>query len=259
MKLHLIFNSEVLFRKGSFAMNKLWRDTPAIEALDGCRSTPREIELIHRIQLGGTELLPELIAPHLRRIKALAFALLRDDSAAEDVVQDTILKVMLHLKSIRSRDCFGHWVLQIARNVARTRLRRERKHLFETLDGAQHEDADGVSRPSDVADVRPGPLATLEQREIQSAIVRAVGSLRTSYRQVWELTDVAEAGIAEAANILGISEANAMSRLRRARKKLREALAPVIQRCAKCDREVHSAAQSMAVPDSEHESRQPVE
>lgn len=238
-------------------MNKLWRDTPAIEALDGCRSIPREIELIQRIQLGETELLPELIAPHLRRIKALAFALLRDDSSAEDVVQDTILKVMLHLKSIRSRDCFGHWVLQIARNVARTRLRRERKHLFETLDGNQHED--DVSQSSDVADVRPGPLATLEQREIQNAIFRAVGALRTSYRQVWELTDVAETGIAEAANILGISEANAMSRLRRARKKLRAALAPIMQRRAKCHRDASSVVHRVALPDSEHQAIQALE
>ena len=235
-------------------MNKLWRDTPAVEALDGCRSTPREIELIERIQLGETELLPELIAPHLRHIKALAFALLRDDSSAEDVVQDTILKVMLHLKSIRSRDCFGHWVLQIARNVARTRLRSERKHLFETLDSDQHEEADGVSRSCDVADIRPDPLATLEQREIQGAIIRAVGSLRRSYRQVWELADVAEAGIAEAASILGISESNETSRLRRARKKLRAALAPIMQRCAECHREASSVAQRAAFPDSERQA-----
>ena len=241
------------------AMNKFRRATPAVEALDGCRSIPREIELIHRIQLGETDLLPELIAPHLRRIKALSFSLLRDDSAAEDVVQDTILKVMLHLKSIRSRDCFGHWVLQIARNVARTRLRRERRHLFETLDNHRHDDADDANPSADLADVRPGPLATLEQREIQSALLRAVGSLQTSYRQVWELTDVSEAGIAEAADILGISEANAMSRLRRARKKLRDALAPVMQRCAKCEREVPLVARDADFPDSEHAGKQVVE
>lgn len=246
-------------RKEISAMNEFRRATPAVEALDGCRSIPREIELIHRIQLGETDLVPELIAPHLRRIKAMALALLREDSAAEDVVQDTILKVMLHLQGIRSRDCFGHWVLQIARNVARTRLRRERKHLFETLHHDQHEDADGASSSSDLPDVRPGPLATLEQRELQSALMRAVGSLQTSYRQVWELTDVAEAGIAEAADILGISEANAMSRLRRARKKLREALAPVMQRCAKCERDVTSVAPSMDFLDSEHAIKQAAE
>jgi RNA polymerase sigma-70 factor, ECF subfamily len=235
-------------------MKRFRRDTPAVEALDGCRGIPREIEIIHRIQVGETELLPELIAPHLRRIKALAYALLRDDAAAEDVVQDTILKVMLHLKSIRSRDCFGHWVLQIARNVARTRLRRERKHLFETLDHHPQEDHDGATPATELPDVRPGPLATLEQREIQSALLRAVGSLRITYRQVWELTDVAEAGIAEAAGILGITEANAMSRLRRARKKLREALSPIMQTCAKCERDVSTALETAAFP-SELETR----
>src|SRR5215467_13092796 len=104
---------------------------PAIQ--DNCPTVPLEVELIHRIQSGETELLPDLLAPHLPRIKSLALAILRDHADAEDVVQDTVLKVMLYLKNIRSSDCFGHWVLQIARNTARTRLRRSHKHLLESL------------------------------------------------------------------------------------------------------------------------------
>ena len=88
---------------------------------DNCPTVPLEVELVRRIQSGETELLPDLLAPHLPRIKSLALVILRDHAEAEDVIQDTVLKVMLHLKSIRSSDCFGHWILQIARNAARTR------------------------------------------------------------------------------------------------------------------------------------------
>ena len=201
---------------------------------DNCPTVPLEVELVRRIQSGETELLPDLLAPHLPRIKSLALVILRDHAEAEDVIQDTVLKVMLHLKSIRSSDCFGHWILQIARNAARTRLRKSRKHLFEPLD--QHDDQEeGESGPRTVlADPRPGPLASVEEVELHTALLNAVASLRDNYREVWELAGGGESGIAEAARALNITQANAMSRLRRARRKLREILAPMLTQCAAC-------------------------
>lgn len=206
---------------------------------DNCPTVPLEVELIRRIQCGETELLPDLLAPHLPRIKSLALVILRDHAEAEDVIQDTVLKVMLHLKSIRSSGCFGHWVLQIARNTARTRLRRGRKHLFEPLD--QNDDQDeGESGPRTVlADPRPGPLASMEEVELNKALLDAVANLRNNYREVWELAGGGESGIAEAARRLGITEANATSRLRRARRKLRTMLAPMLTQCAACNRPLH--------------------
>lgn len=211
---------------------------PAVQ--DQCPPVPLEVELISRIQSGETELLPDLLAPHLPRIKSLALIILRDHAEAEDVIQDTVLKVMLHLKNIRSSDCFGHWVLQIARNTARTRLRRNRKHLFEPLD-LQEDQEDGESSTRRVlADPRPGPLASVEEVELHSALVHAVSSLRDNYREIWELAGAGGAGIAEAANKLGISQANAMSRLRRARRKLREILEPMLTQCDACHQSLHA-------------------
>lgn len=209
---------------------------PALQ--DNCPTVPLEVDLIRRIQCGETELLPDLLAPHLPRIKSLALVILRDHAEAEDVIQDTVLKVMLHLKSIRSSDCFGHWVLQIARNAARTRLRKSRKHLFETLD--HHDDQeDGDSGPRTMlADPRPGPLASFQEVELNKALLKAVASLRENYREVWELAGGGESGIAEAARRLGITEANAMSRLRRARGKLRKMLAPLLTQCTVCHQPV---------------------
>ncbi len=205
---------------------------PAIQ--DKCPTVPLEVELIRRIQCGETELLPDLLAPHLPRMKSLALVILRDHAEAEDVIQDTILKVMLHLKSIRSSDCFGHWVLQIARNVARTRLRKSRKYLFEPLDQHDdHEEGEPYLRAV-LADPRPGPLASVQELELNKALLEAVASLRDNYREVWKLAGGGESGIAEAARRLGITEANAMSRLRRARGKLRKMLAPMLTQCAIC-------------------------
>jgi len=211
---------------------------PAVE--DNCPTVKLEVELIRRIQSGETELLPELLAPHLSRIKALALVILRDHAEAEDVIQDTVLKVMLHLKSIRSSDCFAHWILQIARNAARTRLKKNRKYLFEPLD--PHDDQEeGESRTGIVlVDPRPGPLASVEEMELRSALLQAVAGLRDNYREVWELADAGGSGIAETARQLGITEANAMSRLRRARRKLRETLAPMLIQCPICDRSLHA-------------------
>jgi RNA polymerase sigma-70 factor (ECF subfamily) len=205
---------------------------PAVQ--DNCPIVTSEVELIRRIQSGETELLPDLLAPHLPRIKSLALAILRDHAEAEDVIQDTVLKVMLYLKNIRSSDCFGHWVLQIARNTARTRLRKSHKHLLEPLE-PHYEQEEGESGTREVlADPRPGPLASVEEVELQSALVQAVANLRDNYREVWELAGTGGISIAEAARKLGITEANAMSRLRRARCKLREFLAPMLTQCDSC-------------------------
>jgi RNA polymerase sigma-70 factor (ECF subfamily) len=217
---------------------------------DKCPTVPLEVELIRRIQCGETELLPDLLAPHLPRMKSLALVILRDHAEAEDVIQDTILKVMLHLKSIRSSDCFGHWVLQIARNVARTRLRKSRKHLFEPLD--QHDDhEEGEPHLRAVlADPRPGPLASVQEVELHGALLHAVARLRDNYREVWELAGAGDSGIAEAARELGITEANAMSRLRRARGKLRKMLAPMLAQCDACHHSLHAEQELKEETDS---------
>lgn len=208
---------------------------PFVSAIrDNCPSVPRELELINRIQAGENELLPELLAPHLARIRSVAMVILRNHSEAEDVIQDTVLKVMLHLNSVRSSDCFGHWVLQIARNEARTRLRKERKHLFEPLDHGDAEQEEPLRANTAPADPRPDPLASVEERELVRALALAVASLQQSYREVWQLAGAGEWKIAEIAEKLGITEANAMSRLRRARNKLREILAPLLTQCAIC-------------------------
>jgi len=79
-----------------------------------------------------------------------------------------------------------------------------------------------------LADPRSGPLASVEEVELHSALRQAVASLRDNYREIWELAGAGESSIAEAARKLGITEANAMSRLRRARRKLREFLTPML-------------------------------
>src|SRR6185503_2804207 len=100
---------------------------------------------------------------------------------------------------------------------------------------------EGESCPRTVlADPRPGPLASVEEVELHSALLNAVASLRNNYREVWELAGGGESGIAEAARVLGITEANATSRLRRARRKLRELLAPMLTQCAACHQPLRS-------------------
>lgn len=215
--------------------------TPA-SVQDSCPSVPQEVELIQRIQAGEKDLLPELLAPYLSRIKALAMVILRDPAEAEDVMQDTILKVMLHLKSVRSSDCFSHWLLQVARNAARTRIRRDRKHLFEPLEPHPADDDFTATAHSIAADSRHDPFVSVEQVELRRALHHAVGTLQSTYREVWELSASGDFCIAEVARQLGITEANAMSRLRRARSKLRELLAPVVRECAACHRPAEESA-----------------
>jgi RNA polymerase sigma-70 factor, ECF subfamily len=116
-------------------------------------------------------------------------------------------------------------LIQIAVNESRMRLRKNRKHLYESIeDGADSEEGDYI--PKDFADWREIPSEELERGRLKKALQAAIAGLRPKYREVFVLRDVEEMSIAETAKALGITEAAVKTRLLRARLQMRDALAP---------------------------------
>jgi RNA polymerase sigma-70 factor (ECF subfamily) len=116
-------------------------------------------------------------------------------------------------------------VIQITINEAKMKLRKDRHHLYESLDdGKQNDEGDYV--PKDFADWREIPSEALEQSELRQALAKALDSLPEKYRTVLILRDVQQLSINETAEALGLSEANVKTRLCRARLQMRDALAP---------------------------------
>ena len=184
-----------------------------------------ELLLIQRVCNGENDVFYELVRPYERAVFIAALSILQDEAEAEDVAQEAVVKAFEHLKSFRRESKFSTWLIQIAINEARMRLRKGRKHLYESTDEPLQDEA-GEYMPKDYADWREIPSEALQRKELKQALQRAIANLAPIYREVFVLRDVQNINIAETARILGITEASVKTRLLRARLQMRDALAP---------------------------------
>lgn len=184
-----------------------------------------ESRLIERVQSGDNEAFYELIHPHERSVFLAALSILRNESDAEEVAQEAILKAFRYLGRFRGEAKFSTWLIQITVNEAKMKARKGRHYLYDSLE-AGHRSDDGDYIPRDFADWREIPSEALDRKELRQALAHALASLPGKYRSVLVLRDVQELSIHETAQALGITEANVKTRLSRARLQMRDALAP---------------------------------
>lgn len=184
-----------------------------------------EQDVIQRVQNGEIDAFYELVRPHERGVFLAALSLVKNEADAEEVAQEAILKAFKSLSRFRGEAKFSTWLIQIALNEAKMKLRKDRRHLYESLEEGPRSD-DGEYIPKDYADWREIPSEVLEQKELRVALIKALNSLPEKYRVVLVLRDVQQLSIAETSQALGLSEANVKTRLSRARLQMRDALAP---------------------------------
>jgi RNA polymerase sigma-70 factor, ECF subfamily len=185
--------------------------------------TTREQELIERVQRGQNELFYEVVRPYERRVYAAALAIVRNESDAEDVAQEAMLKALRGIRQFRAEARFSTWLIQITVNEALMRRRRERHVMMEGIDDQR--DEDGEYTPRDFADWREIPSEVLERKEVRHKLAQALASLDRKYREVFVLRDMEKLNIQETAEALGISIASVKTRLLRARLMLRDLVA----------------------------------
>jgi RNA polymerase sigma-70 factor (ECF subfamily) len=181
--------------------------------------------VVERARLGDADAFYELVKPCERSVYTAALAILGNPADAEDTAQDAVLKAFKNISCFRGEAKFRTWLVQITLNEARMRLRKDHRHLYESLDQPHHTD-EGDYIPRDFADWREIPSSTLERRELRDALLKAIAALPAKYRSVFILRDVQNLDIRETAKLLGITESNVKTRLLRARLQMRDALAP---------------------------------
>jgi RNA polymerase sigma-70 factor, ECF subfamily len=118
-------------------------------------ATSHELELIDRVQRGENQLFYELVRPYERRVFAAAMAILRNESDAEDVAQEAMLKALRAIRQFRADARFSTWLIQITVNEALMRRRKDRNGVMETIDDRRDDESDYA--PRDFADWREIP------------------------------------------------------------------------------------------------------
>jgi RNA polymerase sigma-70 factor (ECF subfamily) len=186
-----------------------------------------EAELIKRVCQGDKEAFYGLVRPYERAVYTAAISILNNPADAEEVAQEAVLKAFSNLARFRGEAKFSTWLIQITINEARLKLRKDRRHLYESID-EQRTDDEGEYFPKDFADWREVPSEALQRKELRHRLKQAIADLAPKYREVLILRDVHHFSTEETAQALGISEGNVKTRLLRARLQVRDALAPGI-------------------------------
>jgi len=189
-----------------------------------------EAQMIAKILAGDSQLFHELIRPYERRVYVMALSFLHNEADAEDAAQEAFLKAYRNLSSFRGEAKFGTWLVSITLKEARSRIRSRDRIKMESLD--EPPDDQGPNTPALLRDWKEIPSEALERKEIRLLLQRAITALPLIYREVFQLRDIEQLSVNEAAAALGISIAAVKVRLHRARMMLQKKLAPELKQVA---------------------------
>jgi RNA polymerase sigma-70 factor (ECF subfamily) len=171
-------------------------------------------ELINRWQSGDAEAFDRLYDLYAPTVYRLGWAMLRQREDAEDMVQETFLRVHRARASFDpARAAFSTWLYQIALNLCRSRL-RQRHWTFVPW-------GEAPGQQKTIPDLAPGPEKLALRQEFQQALWSAVQRLNDRQREVIVLYYYLDLSSREIAEILGIPEGTVYSRLHHARRALR--------------------------------------
>jgi RNA polymerase sigma-70 factor (ECF subfamily) len=187
-----------------------------------------EARIIAAILAGRKDLFHDLIRPYERHVYVMTFAILKNEADAEEVTQEAFLKAWRALPTFRAESRFGTWLISIALNEARGRLRRKNQAPMDSIDETNEEDTPRIS-PALLRDWREIPSEVLERAEVRSLLRAAINNLPVIYREIFLLRDLEELSVNECAAALGISVSAAKVRLHRARLLLQKELAPQLK------------------------------
>ena len=158
-----------------------------------------------------------IIKTHNQRLYRIARGVVRNDSEAEDIVQEAYVRAFAHLESFRGDASLATWLSRIVINEALGRLRKRRR----TAAMPENPEARIIRFPLNPSD---DPERTMAQRQILALVERATDSLPDIYRMVFVARVIEGLSIEETSELLGVRPETVKTRLHRARALLRKAL-----------------------------------
>ncbi|WP_194406663.1 RNA polymerase sigma factor [Bradyrhizobium sp. CCBAU 53351] len=179
-----------------------------------------ETELIERARRRDEAALREIMQGNNRRLYRLARGILRSDSEAEDVVQETYVRAFTHLDGFLGTSALSTWLSRIAINEALGRLRSRRPQV--ELGSVPEATLEAQIIKFPLSSAATDPERSMAQREIQRVVEHAVDELPDAFRMVFIARVMEGMSMEETAELLGIKPETVKTRLHRARALLRE-------------------------------------
>jgi len=185
-----------------------------------------DADVVVLAQQGREAAFRELVRRYERPVFSLIYRMVRDRETAEDLAQETFIKVLNHIDRYRPEFKLSSWLFKIANNVAIDHLRKRHVDTI-SMDGSPHATsaAEVEATSFDVTVAQESPLDELESRELGTAIERAIAKLRPEYRSCIMLRHVEGRSYEEIAATLDLPLGTVKTYIHRARHQLRDALA----------------------------------
>ena len=181
-----------------------------------------DAELVRRALARDDTAFRIIMERHNRRLYRIARGILRNDTEAEDVVQEAYVSAFTHLDGFRGDSSLATWLSRIVMNEALGRLRRERLAVDLDTFEAQRTEAQIIQFPQTVTS--DDPERTMAQREILQLVERATDNLPEIFRIVFITRVIEGMSVEETADLLGLRPETVKTRLHRARRLVREQL-----------------------------------
>ena len=197
------------------------------------RDITTEVELARDLLAGKPGAFERFVEVFRTKIFQHALLICGQREDAEEVAQDTLMKVFGNIEQLREPERVRAWVLRIARNAC---LMKRRKSVFAPAqelsidDFLPHSDRDGELRRLEIADWSNLPDNALLRSELRGVIRKAIGELPEIYRMTIVLRDMEELSTEETAQTLEVSQEVVKTRLHRARLAVRQKLDAYLRR-----------------------------
>ena len=176
---------------------------------------------------GDTRAFGELVHRYDQRLLNFVYRTIGDRERAQDLIQETFVRVYRHLHRFDQSKKFSTWIYTIASNLAKNELRNRSRNplvLFQTL--KKNWDAD--HRPLEWEDTQYKPDDLFRKRHLRSKVEEAVSQLPEHHRVVFVLREMEGKTYEEIADITGCNLGTVKSRLNRARNNFAHIIAPMI-------------------------------
>lgn len=188
--------------------------------------TKREIDL-DLLKQGNRGELAALVEQFSNPVYRIAMNILHSEQDAEDIIQETFIKVIHGIRNFEGRSSLATWIYRIAVNEALMATRRRKGNLV-SID-AEIDMGEGETNPVEIEDWCCRPEVETMDAELRREMDKAVAGLPEKLRIVFQLRDMEDLSIRETAQVLGLTDSAVKTRLLRARLILREELTHYFQ------------------------------
>lgn len=186
----------------------------------------RDEDLIVMVQQGQKRAFDEIVHRYKARLYSFIMRMVKEPALAEELTQETLIRVYIHADKYREIARFSTWVFTIATNLVRNKMRqRSRRPHMISLNPAPDDD----EIPVDPADARADTSSGIQREELGRLIAEATEKIPERYRIPFLLREVEQLSYEEIQQVTGLKLGTVRSRINRARTRFRALIKPMLK------------------------------